>query len=266
MSSKDNPMETQGPIQINPNRAEIDDLMRLPGVGEGIAQRIVEGRPYQEAEDLLRVTGLGNQTLERILPMLTFSETTAQASEQEVEEKSKKLKREVKPTLEERLKALGWTSTGSPPTGNQVLLLSLVTGTLSVLLSVILSLAILAGINRTLNVERHAAVRELGTGFSQLESQLSDLAADVMSIDQRLKSVEGLSGRMATLESEFDLIQEDVERMRSEVDQLTASVSEISEEVGRISGKINLFDAFLEGMQSLMTDLFAPLEPAASPE
>jgi uncharacterized protein YoxC len=259
-------METQVPIRINPNRAEITDLMRLPGVGESIAQHIVEGRPYQEAEDLLRVAGLGSKSLERIRPMLAFSGVDARLSEQAPEVKPGKSKDEVKPTFEERLKALGWASTGSPPTGNQVLFLSLATGALSVLLSVILSLAILAGINRTLNVERHAAVRELRTGFSQVESQLTDLAANVTSIDQRLKSVEGLSGRMATLESEFDLIQEDVDRMRSEVDQLTKSVSGVSEEVKRISGKINLFDAFLEGMRSLMTDLFAPLSPATSPE
>jgi uncharacterized protein YoxC len=259
-------METQEPIQINPNRAEIADLIRLPGVGESIAQRIVEGRPYQEAEDLLRIAGLGSQSLARIRPMLTFSGTGARVSEQAAEGKSGKSKGVAKPTLEERLKGLGWASTGSPPTGNQVLLLSLLTGALSVLLSVILSLAILAGINRTLNVERHAAVRELRTGFSQVESQLTDLAADVTSIDQRLKSVEGLSGRMATLESEFELMQEDVDQMRGEVDQLTESVSDVSEEVERISGKINLFDAFLEGMRSLVTDLFTPLDPATSPE
>jgi DNA uptake protein ComE-like DNA-binding protein len=44
---------------IDPNTATVDEIMLLPGVGEVLAERIVEGRPYQTVEDLRRVPGIG---------------------------------------------------------------------------------------------------------------------------------------------------------------------------------------------------------------
>lgn len=56
---------------INPNTAARDELMRLPGIGEVTANRIIEKRPYVSMDDLTRVTGIGPKTLERIRPFLT---------------------------------------------------------------------------------------------------------------------------------------------------------------------------------------------------
>jgi competence protein ComEA len=48
--------------RIDPNRASVTELMRLPGVGEKRAQAIVAHRtkqPFRRAEDVLAVKGLG---------------------------------------------------------------------------------------------------------------------------------------------------------------------------------------------------------------
>jgi len=58
--------------QVDPNNAARDELMRLPGIGETLANRIIEGRPYGEANDLLGVPGIGQATLDRIRPLLSF--------------------------------------------------------------------------------------------------------------------------------------------------------------------------------------------------
>ena len=50
-----------------------DTLMRLPGVGEVTANRIIEGRPYAGIDELVRVPGIGATTLERIRPFLKVS-------------------------------------------------------------------------------------------------------------------------------------------------------------------------------------------------
>jgi competence protein ComEA len=55
---------------LDPNVASRDDLMRLPGVGEALANRIIEGRPYRRTEDLLRVNGIGDRTLESLAPFI----------------------------------------------------------------------------------------------------------------------------------------------------------------------------------------------------
>ena len=57
---------------INPNTAARDELMELPGIGEVIANRIIESRPYTKLEDLDKVNGIGEQILLRIAPFLVF--------------------------------------------------------------------------------------------------------------------------------------------------------------------------------------------------
>ena len=60
---------------IDPNNASRDLLMQLPGIGEHLANRIIEGRStgsYHEANDLLRIAGIGNVTLKKLQPFLHF--------------------------------------------------------------------------------------------------------------------------------------------------------------------------------------------------
>ena len=58
--------------KINPNNAARDELMKLPGVGEVTANRIIEARPFSKLEDLDAVDGIGKQTLLRLAPFLVF--------------------------------------------------------------------------------------------------------------------------------------------------------------------------------------------------
>ncbi len=60
---------------VNPNTATRDQLDLLPGVGEALANRIVEAReeaPFQNLQDLQRVPGIGAKMTEAIEPFLIF--------------------------------------------------------------------------------------------------------------------------------------------------------------------------------------------------
>jgi len=52
------------------NSAPRSELMRLPGIGETLANRIVEKRPYARLTDLLEVDGIGPATYRRLKPLL----------------------------------------------------------------------------------------------------------------------------------------------------------------------------------------------------
>jgi competence ComEA-like helix-hairpin-helix protein len=64
--------ETAMPLDLN--RATRDELDRLPGIGPGLAARIVDARESQgrfgSVDDLRRVRGIGHTTLERVRPLL----------------------------------------------------------------------------------------------------------------------------------------------------------------------------------------------------
>jgi competence protein ComEA len=61
-------------FQVDLNEADWPELSQLPGVGETLAQRIVDSRETEGAfvdnEDLQRVRGIGPRTFERIKPYL----------------------------------------------------------------------------------------------------------------------------------------------------------------------------------------------------
>ncbi len=55
---------------ININNAGLEELVRLPGVGQVTAERIVAYReangPFARVDDLVKVKGIGRKTLEKL--------------------------------------------------------------------------------------------------------------------------------------------------------------------------------------------------------
>ena len=62
--------------RVDPNRADLEGLQRLPGVGAATAAAIVASResegPFRSADDLLRVRGIGPAKLARMRPHLAL--------------------------------------------------------------------------------------------------------------------------------------------------------------------------------------------------
>jgi len=70
--------EEQSLQKIDINRAEPWLLEALPGIGEVLAQRILDYRsengPFRRIEDLLKVSGIGTATFEKIKDYITVSD------------------------------------------------------------------------------------------------------------------------------------------------------------------------------------------------
>lgn len=60
--------------QVNLNRASVEELATLPGVGPTLAARILEARPFARIDDLRRVRGIGPKTLEKLRPFVVIDE------------------------------------------------------------------------------------------------------------------------------------------------------------------------------------------------
>ncbi len=62
--------------RVNINRAGIDDLQRLPGIGPAMAQRILRYRqekgPFRSAEQLLEIGGIGEKRLAEMRDLLEY--------------------------------------------------------------------------------------------------------------------------------------------------------------------------------------------------
>ncbi len=61
--------------RINLNTATVEELVRIRGIGDTLARRIVEYRdqhgPFRSVDDLLQVKGIGEKKLEAMRPFVT---------------------------------------------------------------------------------------------------------------------------------------------------------------------------------------------------
>lgn len=76
------------PRQINPNTATLQELARIPHIGDTLATKIIAYRDarvpiatggvvFRQVSDLDKVPGIGKKVLEQIAPFLEFPETPA---------------------------------------------------------------------------------------------------------------------------------------------------------------------------------------------
>ena len=66
--------KTKGRVDVN--SADVKALETLPGIGPTLADRIVAGRPYKNADDLAKVKGLSKSKIDAIQDQITFGTGT----------------------------------------------------------------------------------------------------------------------------------------------------------------------------------------------
>ncbi|HUV84282.1 MAG TPA: helix-hairpin-helix domain-containing protein [Methanosarcinales archaeon] len=53
-------------FKMDINTATKSEIMSLPGIGEVLATRIIDGRPYKHIDELIEIKGIGEVRLEQI--------------------------------------------------------------------------------------------------------------------------------------------------------------------------------------------------------
>ncbi|MEA3439817.1 MAG: helix-hairpin-helix domain-containing protein [Chloroflexota bacterium] len=90
-------------ILVDPNTADEETLAQIPGVGEEMAKRILNARPYASLDDLQRVNGIGQVFLENIASYLIISPAEAESvgeDEQDSLAEAVEIKAYVEPAVE----------------------------------------------------------------------------------------------------------------------------------------------------------------------
>ena len=59
-------------ITVDINRASFFELTTVRGIGPGLAERIIESRPFEKIEDLVRVSGINDVKLLALKPYITL--------------------------------------------------------------------------------------------------------------------------------------------------------------------------------------------------
>ncbi|MEJ2550090.1 MAG: helix-hairpin-helix domain-containing protein [Anaerolineales bacterium] len=263
-------MTAEDKVVVNPNAADLETLMTLPGVGEAMGQRIMDARPFVDLEDMQRVNGLGPSTLARLEPFLQFESGAAGAPSKEKVKEDEAISKPGMPVDGRRQKM----AAGRKRSRNkrQPLLpfslsitqeqwgLVIVTAGISVLLSILLTLSVVAGINGTLDMGKHAAVRQLESQLGALQVDVNGAVSRLDAINLRLEAIEGLSGRVQNVEDQFTTLREDVSGSLDDVAEIQAQIEQIHTDIDLLTQSIGRFDQFLQGLRQLIMEALPALE------
>ena len=59
--------------RLNINTSEVDDIVKLPGIGKKLASRIIKNRPFDNIDDISNVQGISIKRFETIKPLIRVS-------------------------------------------------------------------------------------------------------------------------------------------------------------------------------------------------
>lgn len=75
--------ESQTPL-VDINRGTLAELVTIRGIGPGLAEKIIQQRPYTTLTDLVRVPGINALKLETLKPFMTIVEKKAKPAPKKV--------------------------------------------------------------------------------------------------------------------------------------------------------------------------------------
>ena len=261
----------------------VQDLQNIRGLGKVALERIgphlyfvepeVEDETSLDQEEQDNVIKLEHGSIEEESILSPDGQKDVEMAATEVEFDTKE---DAQPEQEENLAKLAEKKEPLVPAQSfrpsrtfsraEVLWLMVAAGLATLILSVLVNLAIIGGINGTLDFNRLQTVRQLESDLSEVYGSLETLSSNVSVLEQRLTPLEGLTGRMITVEDQVDIIQGDVMDALVGVESMQSDLIGLSDETTRLTLRVDRFDTFLDGLRRIMTELFAAPSAESIPQ
>jgi outer membrane murein-binding lipoprotein Lpp len=254
------------------NNGSQDELMTLPGIGSVLANRLIAARPFDSLEAAQTVNGISANLLKGIAdadlepeadtsdpapdepgPELGKGDDEAQAEsgstniKEQIEDEAANQTAETLPQkFEEASKSHGplWTI--------------LISSAITALVTIILTLAVLGGINGSLKFATSAQVQTMQREASQLSAQMDTFQQDLDGLRERVNMLEGLGERTVALETAQQQLAADQETTSQQVTALQDEIAALNEKVTLQEEQTQRFETFFKDLQTILIKLFTP--------
>jgi ribosomal protein S13 len=135
---------------------------------------------------------------------------------------------------------------------------------LTLLLGVAATLGILASINQgRLEYASPSQITSMQSQIDTLTLQSKTLADDIDGMRTRMDNLESLSGQVSDIETEIDAMQQEIDQLQVQVaanqaayDELTLQIENIETQIEALISQGDRFESFLDGLRTLMEELF----------
>lgn len=125
---------------------------------------------------------------------------------------------------------------------------------LAFILAIGLTLGALALINNGLRYVSPAQLSSVSRQVDGLSSQASILQQDLDGLRTRVDNLEGLSGRVSTVEQTAKTLRSDLDAASTQVEQLNQSISGLQTDVTELKSVSDKFQNFLDGLRELLNN------------
>jgi competence ComEA-like helix-hairpin-helix protein len=149
-----------------------------------------------------------------------------------------------------------------PVSRTEVTVIAFFSGLIAFVLAVALSLGILAAANGSLRYATPGQLAALNRQIDGIDLQADLLADDLVSLQG---SLDLMAADMGVLDTEVSDIAGQIDEISTEVDAITAQVEalsgqteELSGQVGELQGQVSVFQAFMDGLRSLLNNISVP--------
>jgi len=273
------------------NNGSQDELIALPGIGPALANRLIAARPFNSLETAQDVNGISANLLKRIADVALEPEAdpSGPASDKpgpelraEDEAPAEFRLTDIKERIEEGgqgikqgLSGLGEAVKKQGQAARQTvenlphkfeeasqshgsLWTILISSAITALVTILLTLAVLGGINGSLKFATSTQIQTMQREASQLSAQTDTLQQDLDGLRGRVDIVEGLGDRTVALETAQQQLASDQETASQQVTALQTEIAALNEKVTLQEEQTQRFESFFKDLQTSLFKLFTP--------